>query len=290
MKYPIIVYFCVPPQAYHDLTKNLLFVFINIKLSNYLLFLYEKPLSVTYTEALKLQNLLLSTSNIISCSFDHYLYKMDYDLKQIENFPIKSINEIKTISMVFYEELTVENRLSFYNSVGVIGDVMQNHMTEVIIEIISKYIQSNRKDIIKKISGLKCYNFGKYNNDEIKVPTFAECDFNVNINNKIIPIHLSSGKGLNITESSVKLNNQYIIYLSGKKNGKWCNNNNNKICFNNNNNNNNSYIKLFSSILKLDYYGLVELDESILLWRMWDKYNIYNINNTNLNIYNSSNW
>lgn len=299
INHPIIVYFCAPPQAYSDLTKNLLLMFKRIFVKNYILFLYEKPLSITYSDSLELKTILstsiIDTNNIISYSFDHYLFKMNYDIKTIINFPIKNINEINKISMVLYEELTVEDRLSFYNSVGVIGDVMQNHMTEVIIEIISKYIQLNRKEIIMKIDYLRCYNFGKYEKDKDKliVPTFGECDFSIKLENRIIPIHLISGKGLDITESSIKINDEYVIYLSGKNKGKWCNlidercDNNNNNYFNNNGN---CYIELFSSILRLDYSGLVELDESILLWKKWDKYNVNYIRKYDYEIYNSSNW
>lgn len=218
----LVIYFCIPPNSYYSVTKNL--ISIIDEYGQIPLFLYEKPLALNYESAKQLYSLI--PDNYYKFSVDHYLYKPVFKIFKdflSVNPSFFGINNIKNIEMIFYENIDVNDRLEFYNSVGVIGDVIQNHMTESIAELIGLIYSKNRFNVIDEIKNIECNCFGKYINNEnkLKLPSYAKCKFSI----YDIDISLYAGKMINYTESSIKINMNdisQILYLSGKKSPNLC--------------------------------------------------------------------
>jgi len=162
-------YLAVPPTSYEQIFKNLAKVKLNIPCGGKLGWsrvLIEKPFGLDLGSAQNLQALLSSYFKEEQVyRIDHYLFKEI--IQGIENFRFSNNlfenawdhTMIERIDIRLFESIGVEDRGSFYDSVGALRDVGQNHMLAILAAITMEYpagmtvnaIRKNRAAILKKI-------------------------------------------------------------------------------------------------------------------------------------------
>jgi len=155
-----LFYFAVPPTYYEAILKNLAAVKLNLPCGGELgwsRILIEKPFGTNFSTAEKLQSLLsLYFKEEQIYRIDHYLFKEI--VQGIENFRfsnnlfenIWNDTSIEKIELRLLESLGVEERGSFYDSVGALRDVGQNHLLSILSMITMEYPLDNDINAFRK--------------------------------------------------------------------------------------------------------------------------------------------
>ena len=91
--------------------------------------LMEKPFGENLRDAIKLKRIIKKNKieNDIFIS-DHYLFK-----KPIRNIKCRDFKKIKIVSL---EKVGLKGRIEYYDKVGALGDMIQNHFLNIIFKII----------------------------------------------------------------------------------------------------------------------------------------------------------
>ncbi|PJE75764.1 hypothetical protein COV04_02345 [Candidatus Uhrbacteria bacterium CG10_big_fil_rev_8_21_14_0_10_48_11] len=155
-----LFYLAVPPSSYEQIFKNLAGVKLNVPCGEDLgwsRILIEKPFGTDLRSAQKLESLLspyFKEEQIYR--IDHYLFKEI--IQGIENFRFSNNlfenawdnTMIERIDIRLLESIGVEDRGSFYDSIGTFRDVGQNHILTMLAAITMEYPASmNARDIRK---------------------------------------------------------------------------------------------------------------------------------------------
>lgn len=161
-----VFYLATNPNLYNSIFNNLAAVGLNKPKdkNSWVRMLIEKPFGTDLKTAKELGALLLEYFDEEQIyRIDHYLFKEI--IQGIENFRFSNNlfennwnnTTIEKIEIKLFEEMGVENRGSFYDSMGTLRDVGQNHLLEMLSAIISEpsTIASNiafRENIEKALS------------------------------------------------------------------------------------------------------------------------------------------
>jgi len=155
-----LFYLAVPPSSYEQIFKNFASVKLNAPCGGDLgwsRILIEKPFGTDLRSAQKLQSLLSTYFKEEQIyRIDHYLFKEI--IQGIENFRFSNNlfeNEwdntrIERIDIRLLESIGVEDRGSFYDSIGTLRDVGQNHILTMLAAITMEYSASMNAREIRK--------------------------------------------------------------------------------------------------------------------------------------------
>ncbi len=248
--------FClaVPPATYKDIFKNLTRLKLNVscqKNSTWNRILIEKPFGTNLESSQKLQALLSSHFEEEQIyRIDHYLFKEI--VQGIENFRFSNNlfektwdnSNIERIDIKLYETLGVEERGSFYDSIGALRDVGQNHLLSMLAAITMEYnfkmtdeaMQNNRFRILDSLrpwnieSIKKETTRGQYQNynkiqgvfSDSKTETYFAIKTELNHPRwKGVPIFMEAGKRMRTSKKEIVLTlkhpNQCLLCQTGKK-------------------------------------------------------------------------
>jgi len=164
-----LFYLAVPPSSYEQIFKNLAGVKLNMPCGGDLgwsRILIEKPFGTDLRSAQKLQSLLSTYfKDEQMYRIDHYLFKEI--IQGIENFRFSNNlfenawdnTMIERIDIRLLESIGVEDRGSFYDSIGTLRDVGQNHILTMLAAITMEYptgmnareIRKNRAAILETL-------------------------------------------------------------------------------------------------------------------------------------------
>ena len=164
-----LFYLAVPPSSYEQIFKNLALAKLNVPCGGDLgwsRILIEKPFGTDLKSAQKLQSLLsIYFKEEQIYRIDHYLFKEI--IQGIENFRFSNNlfenawdnTMIERIDIRLLESLGVEDRGSFYDSIGALRDVGQNHLLTMLAAITMEYptgmttssIRKNRATVLKTL-------------------------------------------------------------------------------------------------------------------------------------------
>lgn len=205
--------------------------------------LIEKPFGENLESALFLEKRIIENNLTLDVFIsDHYVFK-----DEILNLDKKDFNKIKIVSL---EEVGLENRISYYDNVGALKDMVQNHFFNIVFKMIS--------DPEKEFENFNIVNFtrGQYGNGKDNGYVKELCKDSE-------------------TETFVRLilntNNRKFEFITGKKFDKketFIEIDNNKIIIDNNKN---SYEKLLSDFLQNNLENFPTIKNSILAWKIIDK-------------------
>lgn len=234
----LIFYLSVPPFAYPQIAKRIdSFCRRTEDKHGWIRIVLEKPFGSDLASA---QELARSLSNYFDekeiYRIDHYLGKTG--VAQILEFRYSNHNlykdlwnsdHIERVEIVLKEKNDCEGRTSFYDHYGVIRDVMQNHMTELLTLVAMELpdslndrisIMQNKVRLLKEIKAMdrwsgvigqyKDYNmhYGQENkkHDNSNTPTFAAVSMFIN-NARWdgVPFILVSGKQLDERTAYVRI-------------------------------------------------------------------------------------
>lgn len=177
-----LFYLAVPPILYESIFNNLSNEGLNIPCNtegSWSRILIEKPFGTDLPSAEKLDILLASHFNEDQIyRIDHYLFKEI--IQSIENFRFSNDlfearwgnSTIERIDIRLLERIGVEDRGSFYDAIGTLRDVGQNHLLAMLSAIAMERpngsdahsIQKNREEIL---NFLDC-SVGDLNNKSIR--------------------------------------------------------------------------------------------------------------------------
>lgn len=147
-----LFYLAVPPSNYDIIFKNLALVKLNLPCGGKLgwsRILIEKPFGTNLLTARQLQSLLASYFKEEQIyRIDHYFFKEI--VQGIENFRFSNNlfeniwdnSTIDSIDLRLHEKLGVEDRGNFYDSVGALRDVGQNHLLSMLAALTMEYPSS----------------------------------------------------------------------------------------------------------------------------------------------------
>lgn len=156
-----LFYMAVPPSLYEPIFKNL--ADVNLKAApcdgamSWCRVFIEKPFGIDLKSAQQVQSLL--SSYFIEeqiYRIDHYLFKEI--IQGIENFRFSNNlfentwdnTTIERIDIRLHESIGVESRGNFYDAVGALRDVGQNHMLEMLATLLMEYPVGKDADVIRR--------------------------------------------------------------------------------------------------------------------------------------------
>lgn len=208
-----IFYLAVPPLVYGDLLSAIHRAELVTKddPSGYRLVLVEKPFGVDKENA---EFLLDATQEFFRADqllkIDHYAGKEELRALEYEDF-----SSIKEVSFEIFETADVESRGGFYDTVGALKDVGQNHLLFMLATFFKD--GHSREDVLKNLlldtssSLAKPFVFGSYEGYG-KIETFFRISARLERDDaKHIAITLTSGKAM--AENKVRIG---IIFNTGE--------------------------------------------------------------------------
>ncbi len=165
-----LFYLATPPSSYESIFKNLAAAKLNLPCDDDLgwsRLLVEKPFGTNLTTAKELQTLLTKYFKEEQIyRIDHYLFKEI--IQGIENFRFSNNlfentwdnTTIERIDIRLLESIGVESRGNFYDAVGALRDVGQNHLLAMLSAIAMEYplgmetstIHKNRTAVLEALA------------------------------------------------------------------------------------------------------------------------------------------
>lgn len=161
-----IFYLAVPPTHYQHIFQNIAEVGLNKETNSWSRLLIEKPFGTDLQSSTKLQSLLLQyfvEEQIYR--IDHYLFKEI--IQGIENIRFSNNlfdriwenTAIDRIDIRLNESIGVEERGEFYDSIGALRDIGQNHVLSMLASITMDYpelttsnsVRENRTKVLKTL-------------------------------------------------------------------------------------------------------------------------------------------
>ena len=131
----IVIYLAIPPSAFEQVTRGL----HNAGLMEFVRLVVEKPFGRDLKSAIHLQDSLeavLPEERIFR--FDHYLGKESVEDILVFRFansiwePVWNHRYISSVQITMAEDFGIEGRGAFYDGVGALRDVLQNHLLQVL--------------------------------------------------------------------------------------------------------------------------------------------------------------
>ncbi len=135
----MIFYLSTPPHLYDKIPFNLAKAGLNIEDDGWKRLIIEKPFGFDLYSAIQLKNILLKDWKEEQIyRIDHYLGKETVQNLLVTRFsngifePLWNRNYIHHIEITSAENIGVENRSGYYDSIGALRDMIQNHLLQIV--------------------------------------------------------------------------------------------------------------------------------------------------------------
>ena len=227
IKHNRLYYMATMPENYEHIINSIKKNKLGEEKNGYKRLIIEKPFGYDIKTATKLNELITKSFKEEQIyRIDHYLGKETVSNILLFRFtntifdPIWNNKYIDHVQIIVSENLGVENRGNYYDNSGVIRDMIQNHLIQILTLITidcpgkleAEPIRKEKLEIIKSIEIEKDIVLGQYKgyrkelnvNPESKTPTFIALKLNINNNRwKGVPFYLRTGKKLTRKEAYI---------------------------------------------------------------------------------------
>ncbi len=227
----LIYYVALQPDLYEDAVKRIQAIDAQITCRLSKKIAVEKPFGFDAESAAR-YNAILSQAFCDEEIYriDHYLGKefmQNLLIMRFHNDIIRSIwnnRSIESMQIVFDETHGVDQRLGFYEKIGVVRDTIQNHILQIVTYLTmsepasfsSEDIADEKVKVLRSIKPVQRFNLGRYEaigskqGRAVEVPTYAALKIFVNTYYFAgIPIYIRTGKmqGRAVSQIYVKFKN-----------------------------------------------------------------------------------
>lgn len=150
--------------------------------------------------------------------------------------PLWNRQHIKSIQLTFKENFGVEGRAGYFDNVGIIRDIMQNHLLQVLallameppVSLSAEDIRDEKVKVLRSVSSLSADDFatGQYSAKDAKTigylqdegvpsdsrtPTFASCALKIdNARWDGVPFLMRAGKALNERKTEIRVQFKHV--------------------------------------------------------------------------------
>ncbi len=227
-----LFYMALPPEIFPVVSKNIGAAgLLKTDTDKWTRVVIEKPFGRDRASSDELNNELLKEfSEKQIYRIDHYLGKEMVQNIMVLRFanqifkPLWNSKYIKCVSVDWQEDIGVEGRGGYFDNYGIIRDVVQNHLLQLITLVAMDEPESLNADIVRdqklkvlhdieavKLEDLILGQYTGYTDDpEIPnkslTPTFANVKLKINNNEwKDVPFVIRAGKGLDSRKSEIRI-------------------------------------------------------------------------------------
>lgn len=283
-----IFYLSTPPKIFKEILEKLKkFDVKNKKIK----IAFEKPFGINRESFEELNSLAKEVFNKNQIYLvDHYLgksgvIKIAEFRKREEYEKYWSSKYIKKIKIIAKEELGIEGRIGYYEEMGAIKDMVQNHLFQILLFTTSNISKENKKGILNKIKIKKVF-LGQYEGYQKEIEkkssteTFAKLNLEIETPEwKGTEIEIITGKKLDKKETKVvveffekeNLPREIIFEIFPKE--RICTKDENYSCSFEEEKLKNSYVNILEGIIKENKDIFPKTEELRAAWEIVDKIN-----------------
>ena len=214
----LIYYMALQPSLYEEAIKQIQFVDNSLSCQCRLTkkIVVEKPFGFDLESAMRYNEILLQAfTDKEIYRVDHYLGKefmQNLLILRFHNDIIRSIwdnRSIESIQIIFDETHGVDQRLGFYEKIGVVRDTIQNHIMQIVTHLTMNEpaslspedIAVEKVKVLRSIEAINDYHTGRYESlgansgSVVETPTYAALKLSVNTYYFAgVPIYIRTGK------------------------------------------------------------------------------------------------
>ncbi len=224
----LIYYIALQPSLYELAIKQIHVVNEGVRCTISKKIVVEKPFGFNSESAKTYNDILTSVfTNQEIYRVDHYLGKefmQNLLIMRFHNDIIRGIwnnHFIDNIQIIFDETLGVEQRLGFYEKIGVVRDTVQNHILQIIThltmaepaEFTPEEISHEKIRVLKAIKPIKDFSLSRYETlaklqgDEVRTSTYTALKLCVDTFEFAgVPIYVRTGKMQKEARSQIYVN------------------------------------------------------------------------------------
>ncbi len=231
-------YLALPPHIISRLLGSILTLKTSLHFTNYY-FLIEKPFGTNYHNAQQIARLIKS-QNLVNQIYlaDHYLFK-----KPIRDLTLTPKHQLQITAL---EKVGLENRVSYYDQVGALKDMIQSHF----LNITFKLVPQLDPNLIQVIT----YKKGQYATytQELSKPSSTETLAFVKLKFKNLYLTFLTAKKTALKLTTLTLDNSSFTLTDS-----------------------NSYTHLFDAFFNRHHYLFPTISQTLKAWQIIEKIQSY---------------